>query len=70
MGIGPVAKNGFFHPLFDVCRTGAKAGNAVDHIDHQVEAVDLVVHRQLERGVDVALLLVTPHVEVGVIGRR
>ncbi len=44
-----------------------QAGNPVDDIDGQVEAVDLVSHGQFKRGVDVAVLLVAPHVEVPVV---
>ena len=42
--------------------------NAVDDIDGEVKAVDLVEDREFQRGVDVSLLLVTADVEVIVIG--
>ena len=42
-------------------------GHAVDDVDGQVEAVDLVVDRQLQRRVDVALLLVAADVQVVVV---
>ena len=42
----------------------AQPRHAVDHVDDQVEARGLVQHRQLERRVDVALLLVAADVQV------
>ena len=42
----------------------AQLRHAIDHVDDQVEARRLVQHRQLERRVDVALLLVAVHVQV------
>ena len=45
-----------------------KFGNAVDHVDRQTEAIDLVVDRQFHRRIDVALFLVAAHVHVLVIG--
>jgi hypothetical protein len=44
--------------------------HAVDHVDHQIEAVDLVDDGELERGVDIALLLVAPHVQVVALRSR
>ncbi|AFT89994.1 hypothetical protein BUPH_08224 (plasmid) [Paraburkholderia phenoliruptrix BR3459a] len=41
--------------------------HAVEHIDHQIEAVDLIQYRQFERRVDVALLLVAAYVQMLVI---
>ena len=43
-------------------------GHPVDHVDRERETVDLVLDRQLHRGVDVALLLVAADVNVVVIG--
>ena len=39
----------------------------VDHVHRQGEPVDLVLDRQFQRGVDVPLLLVPPHVQVLVV---
>ena len=41
--------------------------HAVDYVDGEVEAVYLVQDRQLQRRIDVALLLVATHMEVVVI---
>ena len=53
--------------LLDVRGGGLQAGHAVDHVDGEVEAVDLIEDRELERRVDVALLLVAAHVDVVVV---
>ena len=68
MGVGPVGQNCLLHALLDVGSAGAQARNPVDHISNQVEAVDLIIHRQLQRGVDVAFLLISAHMEVDVVG--
>src|SRR5437667_8203594 len=52
LGVGP-------HPL--------QGRHPIDDVDGQAEAVDLVLDGQVERGVDVALLLVAPHVEILVV---
>ena len=44
-----------------------RRGHAVDDVDGEVEAVDLVEDGELERRVDVALLLVAAHVDVVVV---
>src|SRR5262249_30207645 len=44
-----------------------QAGHAVDRVDREAVAVDLVLDRELEGRVDVALLLVAAHVEVRVV---
>ena len=56
----------FISSLRCAARTG-QPGHPVDHVDHQIEAVDLVEDRELERRVDVALLLVAAHVQVLVV---
>src|SRR5271166_6376378 len=45
-------------------RADAHAGDAVDGVDGQAEAVGLVADGQLQRRVDIALLLVAAHVDV------
>jgi hypothetical protein len=47
MGVGTVGQDRFFHTLFGVGCAGPKGWNSVNHINHQVETVDLIVHRQL-----------------------
>ena len=56
-----------FQPFFDVGADGAQARNAVDDIDRQVEAVDLIEDREFQRRVDVAFFLVSAHMNVVVI---
>jgi hypothetical protein len=46
---------------------GRAAGHAVDHVDHEVEAVEVVEHHHVERRRRGALLLVAAHVDVGVV---
>ena len=53
--------------LLDVPAGDAERGHAVDDVDGQAEAVDLVADRQVKRRVDVALLLVAADVEVLVV---
>ena len=45
-----------------------EAGNTVDHIHHQMEAVEVVEHRHVERCRGGALLPIAPHVQVGMVG--
>ena len=45
----------------------AQRRDAVDDVNCQVEAVDLVQDGELQRGVDVALLLVAAHMDIAVI---
>ena len=47
---------------------GAEAGHAVDHVHHEMEAVQVVEHHHVERRGGGALLLVAAHVEVVVVG--
>src|SRR5262245_50198830 len=45
----------------------AKLRNAINHVDREAKPIDLVLDRQVQRGVDVTLLLVTAHVQIAVI---
>jgi hypothetical protein len=54
--------------LLGVGGPGAQAGDAVDHLLHEVEAVHLVEHHHVERRGGRALLLVAAHVQVGMVG--
>ena len=67
VGVAAVFLDLVLHPLLDVGSAGAEALDPVDHIDHQVEAVDLVADGQFQRSVDVSVLLVTANVEVGMV---
>src|SRR6185437_4204037 len=54
-------------PLLYVSRRIANSSDAIDNINCQSEAVDLVSNCEFERRVDVALLFITAHVDIGVI---
>ena len=54
-------------PVLHVRAGIAQTRHAVDHVDGELEAVDLVDDREFERRVDVALLLVAVNVDVLVI---
>ena len=55
-------------PVLRVRAGIAQTRHAIDHVDGEGEAVDLIVDREFQRRVDVALLLVAAHVHVVVIG--
>ena len=44
-----------------------QAGHAVEHVDHEIEAIDLIENREFERRVDVAFFLIAAHVQILVI---
>src|SRR4029450_603472 len=54
--------------LLDMRAGDPQARYPIDDVDRETEAVDLVTNGQIERRVDVALLLVAAHVQVLVIG--
>ncbi len=54
-------------PFLDVRADGAQARNAIDDVDRQIEAIDLIEDREFERSVDVALFLVSAHMDVVMI---
>ena len=54
--------------LFCVSADPLQLRHAVDHVDGQAEAIDLVLDGQIERRVDVSFFLVAAHVQVLVIG--
>src|SRR5262249_25179973 len=56
-------------PEFFLCERvdSFQAGNSINDVDRDAEAVDFIVHRQLHRRVDVALLLVATHVQALVV---
>ena len=47
-----------------MCPRNVQSGNPVDHVDSQVEPVDLICHGQFQRRVDVPVLLVSAHVQI------
>ena len=56
------------HVLAHVAGPRRQAGHAVDHVHHQVEAVQVVEHDHVEGRRGGALLLVAAHVDVVVVG--
>src|SRR5688572_468582 len=54
--------------LLGVGAGSLQGGYAVDDVDGDAEAVDLILDGQIERRVDVALFFVAAHVQVVVIG--
>src|SRR5581483_5063571 len=54
-------------PPFDVCGGVLQARHAIADVDGEVESVDLIDDRQLERRVDVAFLLIAANMDVVVI---
>ena len=46
----------------------SELGNPVDDIDRQIETVNLVLHGELQRRIDIALFLIAAHVKVFVVG--
>ena len=52
------------HGLFQVAPRGAQLRQPVDHVLDEVEPVEAVLHPQVERGGDRALLFVAADVEV------
>ena len=66
--IGAVAQPLVGHVLAQVRGALGQAGDAVDHVHHEVEAVEVVEHHHVERRRGGALLLVAAHVDVVVVG--
>ena len=52
--------------LLEVAPLRSGLRQAVDHIDHQVEAIQLILHPYVKRRRDGTLFLVTPHVEIAI----
>ena len=66
-GVRAVAQPLVDHVLPDVRGALAESWDAVDHVDHEVEAVEVVQHDHVERRRGRPLLLVAAHVEVRVV---
>jgi hypothetical protein len=54
-------------PLLQVRARFLQFGNAINNVDRQVEAVHLIANRKFQRSVDVALFLVAPYMNTGVV---
>ena len=67
-GVGPGLGALVLHQLADVAGPRSQARDPVDHVDHQVEAVQVVEHHHVERRGGRALFLVAAHVQVVVVG--
>jgi hypothetical protein len=63
VGVGEVLDDVVLHLFLHVGRRRTQLGHPVDDINHQVKAVNLIQNGQLQRGVDVALFLVAPHMD-------
>src|SRR5262249_23613039 len=61
-----VVEDRVLHLFFQMRRPHGECRHPVDDVDDEVKARGLVQHRQLQRRVDVPLLLVAPHVQVRV----
>jgi len=55
-------------PFLDSARCGMEFFNAVDNVVNEIETIDLVHDRHVERGSSRAFLFVASHVKVPVIG--
>ena len=54
--------------LLEVGAPALQPGHAVDHVAGQMEAVEIVQHRHVERRGRGAFLFISPHVQIVVIG--
>src|SRR5215813_12684676 len=65
--MGPAGNLRVAEFFFRVATNPLQAWNAINGIYCEAEAIDLVVHRQFHRSVDVAFLLVPTHVQALVV---
>src|SRR5580698_10232531 len=56
-----------FQPILELPARPLQFRDAIDHVDRQVETIDLVADRKFQRGVDIAFFLVPAHVNVRVV---
>ncbi len=68
VGIGKVFDNGIFHSLLNVGGGRTQFGHPINHINYQIESINLVSNCQLQRCVDIAFLLVAPDMNALLIG--
>ena len=66
--VGTVAQPLVDHLLPQMGGAFPKARDSVDHVHHEVEAVEVVQHHHVERCGRRALLLVTAYMEVAMVG--
>ena len=67
IGVVPAFDLHVEHFILDMRSGDLQGRNAVDHVDHQTEPVDLVLYRQLQRRIDAAFFLIAAHMEILVI---
>jgi hypothetical protein len=67
MSIVDAIDNLSLQPLFDMSARWVQARNAVDYVNRQVAAIDLVEDGEFERCVDAAFFFISTHVNVVVI---
>src|SRR5271166_4827463 len=60
--VGPAGNLLITELIFGVAPDPLQSGNSVNGVDGQAESIDLVVDRQLHRGVDIAFFLITTYV--------
>ena len=66
-GVGACAQARVLHLLTNVSCPAAEPRNAVDHVNDEMEPVEVVEHHHVERGRRGAFLFVAAHVEIVVI---
>src|ERR1700676_2329239 len=54
-------------PVLQMCAGPLEGGHAVDHIDGQVEAIDLIHNREFQRSIDISFLFITADMKISVI---
>ena len=57
-----------FHRLPQMGSSGSQSRNAIDDVHDEVEAIEIIEHDHVERRRRRALLLVSPHVQVPMVG--
>ena len=67
VGVIDAVDNLLFEPFLGVGRSRLQRRHSIDHIDRQIESVHLIQNSEFQRCINVALLLVSPHVKVIVI---
>ena len=66
-GVGTGTETTLLHLLTQVRGTLGEPGNAVDHVDHEMEAIEVVEHHHVERRRRRPFLLVAADMEVRVV---
>lgn len=64
MRVTHVVDDGILHVLLYMCGLRAQLRHPVDDVGDQMETRGFIQHRQFERCIDVALFLITTHVQV------